>query len=358
MTAIIILNWNGYRDTCACLSSLFACRRQDFVWMVVDNGSSDNSVTEISRFLNHENRPFVEVKEGAVPTDNVSPGCGILYSLKENYGFAKGNNLGIALMERITDEVNKPSHYLLLNNDTLVEPYFLAKLEDFAKQHPQYVALTPQIRYAEPRDVVWNCGGNVVFGFRIHYYEDKPCSQIRKKDWIDIRLITGCALFVKRELLGKSEERLRKKSEHFAQRPLSPTYNTNLLSERFFFGEEDFDFSLRMREENKKMACVLDSLVYHNCSASQKNVAVSSKMYVYYLNRFVDVRQHWNNKFKYLAFKVVYTPYMMRLFHVLAGESWTSSWKKTLSIMKEASKLDEVSKEKYTTIIAPKKRKS
>lgn len=358
MTAIIILNWNGYRDTCACLSSLFACREQDFFWMVVDNGSSDHSVTEIARFLKREDRPFVEVKEGAVPPDNVSSGYGILYSLKENYGFAKGNNMGIALMENITDNAHKPSHYLLLNNDTLVEPDFLARLEDFAQKHPQYVALTPQIRYTEPKERVWNCGGKMFFGLPQYLYTDKPYTKIRHQGHIDINLITGCALFVKRELLGKPEERLRQKSERFAQKPLSPTYSTDLLTERFFFGEEDVDFSLRMREEDKQMACVLDSLVYHDCSASQKDFAASRKMCVHYMNRFIDIRQHWNNGFKYLVFKLLYTPYIVRLFHIVARESWISAWRKTLSVIRDASRLESVSKEKYLSLLEQKEERS
>ena len=168
MTAIIILNWNGYKDTIECLASLFACVRQDFVWAVVDNGSENESVREITSFLNDKGKDFSVVKQGEAPSSPLKAGQGIVYCLKENYGFAKGNNLGIALVEQLAANAgsSKPSHYLLLNNDTLVEPDFLEKLETFAHEHPQYVALTPQIRYADPRNRIWNCGGKMFFGLR------------------------------------------------------------------------------------------------------------------------------------------------------------------------------------------------
>ncbi|MDE5543908.1 MAG: glycosyltransferase family 2 protein, partial [Bacteroidales bacterium] len=266
MTAIILLNWNGYKDTIECLASLFACVRQDFVWAVVDNGSENESVREITAFLNDKGKDFSVVKQGEAPSSPLKAGQGIVYCLKENYGFAKGNNLGIALVEQLTQAGEKPSHYLLLNNDTLVESDFLEKLETFAYEHPKYVALTPQIRYAEPRNRIWNCGGKMFFGLRKYLYGEKQVEELEKscharRGFIDINLITGCALFAKRELL-RSE---------------------GLLTNRFFFGEEDFDFSLRMQEEGKKMACVLNSVIYHKLGTTHKNFISKKKIYLYYL---------------------------------------------------------------------------
>ncbi|MDE6694364.1 MAG: glycosyltransferase, partial [Bacteroidales bacterium] len=242
MTAIIILNWNGYKDTIECLASLFACAKQDFVWMVVDNDSENESVQEITSFLKNSGKDFSLVKQGETPSSALKAGQGIVYCLKENYGFAKGNNLGIALVEQLAENAgsSKPSHYLLLNNDTLVEPDFLEKLETFAREHPQYVALTPQIRYADPRNKIWNCGGKMFCGLCKYFYGNKPVEELEKsryarRGFINIGMITGCALFVKRELLGYPDARLRKKSKKYAQTPFSPTEKTDLLTNRFFF---------------------------------------------------------------------------------------------------------------------------
>ena len=264
MTAIILLNWNGYKDTIECLASLFACTKQDFVWVVVDNGSENESVQEITSFLNAIGKDFSVVKQGETSSSVLKAGQGVVYCLKENYGFAKGNNMGIALVEQLTQAGEKPSHYLLQNNDTLVEPDFLEKLETFAHEHPQYVALTPQIRQMKNRNLIGNCGGRLLFGLRIYHYENKPCSMVPSKHYLPISLITGCSFFVQRALLGFPDAWLQKKSEHYAAFPHSETEASDVFSNRFFFGEEDFDFSLRMQEEGKKMACVLNS-VYSVC---------------------------------------------------------------------------------------------
>ncbi|MDE5574361.1 MAG: glycosyltransferase family 2 protein [Bacteroidales bacterium] len=311
MTAIIVLNWNGFQDTIECLASLFACTKQDFTWVVVDNGSENESVREITSFLNGSGKDFSVVKQGEAPSSPLKAGQGIVYCLKENYGFAKGNNLGIALVEQLAANAgsSKPSHYLLLNNDTLVEPDFLEQLESFAEKNPKYVALTPQIRYAEPRNKVWNCGGKMVFGLRIYLYENKMYSSIKEKHFMPISLITGCALFVKRELLGFPDAWLQKKSKRYAARPHSDTEATDLLSNRFFFGEEDFDFSLRLQDQNKKMVCVLDSVIYHKAGKSRKQFLPAGHLYMHHLNRFVDVRQHWH-PFKFFIWKLIYMPYI------------------------------------------------
>ncbi|MBD5388592.1 glycosyltransferase family 2 protein [bacterium] len=330
MTAIILLNWNGYKDTIECLASLFACAKQDFVWVVVDNGSENESVQEITSFLNNSGKDFSVVKQGETPSSPLKAGQGIVYCLKENYGFAKGNNLGIALVEQLAanEGSSKPSHYLLLNNDTLVEPDFLEKLETFAREHPQYVALTPQIRYAEPRNRVWNCGGRLFFGLRKYYYLDQDYTTIKQKEYIKINLITGCALFAKRELLGSE----------------------GLLTNRFFFGEEDFDFSLRMQEQGKKMACVLNSVIYHKLGASRDVKKKIKFTYLHYLSRFIDVRQHWNNPLKYAVWKTLYFPYIVRVF-CRAGAGFGQAVALTFGVARRARNAQGVSQQDFLSYL-------
>lgn len=349
MTAIIILNWNGYRDTLACLESLFACVRQDFVWMVVDNGSSDGSVQEIATWLKNSGHKFLQVHEGEMPQTGLSQGQGVLYSLKENYGFAKGNNTGIALVEQLAfnEGSQKPSHYLLLNNDTLVEPDFLVKLESFAENHPQYVALSPQIRYAEPKNIVWNCGGRMKFGLRKYIYGERDIKNIRRKEFIEINLITGCALFVARDLLGFPDDWLRRTSETYSQMPYSDTEETDLLTNRFFFGEEDFDFSLRLQESRQKMACVLNSVIYHKLGSTRKNFIKLEQVYIHYLNRFIDIRQHWRNAFKFFCWQALYFPYIVYIFYKSGAGSLGSSIKKSAQIIRHSKGLETVSRETF-----------
>jgi len=42
--SIIILNWNGWKDTIECLESLYQITYPNYDAIVVDNGSADDSV--------------------------------------------------------------------------------------------------------------------------------------------------------------------------------------------------------------------------------------------------------------------------------------------------------------------------
>ena len=295
-TVIVILNWNGWKDTLECLDSLYKTLGTDFLPVVADNGSGDDSILKIKEWLAANNINSLYVNEGELLNEqSVSPKSCIVYSLNENYGFAKGNNKALEFAACFN-----PTYFLLLNNDTLVTPDFLIRLESFMLSNDEYKALTPLIRLYPDTDKIWNCGGKLKAGFRKYFYADQPISSVAETSHIDITFITGCALFIDAKLIEGQK----------------------LFTERFFFGEEDFDFSLRMKKANNKMACLIDSQIYHKVSSSNASAKFLNKTYVYYLNRFIDVRLHYGI-FMYCAWLLIYLPYIALLLLKLdtkAGE--------------------------------------
>lgn len=308
MTAIIILNWNGADDTLACLDSLRKAEG-DFRVYVVDNGSTDDSLQRIGAWL--------DAHEGFDAQ---------LVPLDRNYGFARGNNMGLEVARE-----DAPDSYLLLNNDTEVRPDFLTRLNAFSTKHPEYRVLTPKINFYYDKQKIWNCGGKLSFGFRRYYYAGQPNSAVREADYIPISFVTGCALFFYPELLDEEG---------------------HLLTERFFFGEEDFELSLRMKEQGVPMACVLDSLIYHKVGASGDKMDGAGKVYLHYLNRFIDVRIHKSAIF-YNLWVLVNIPFCLRHFY-----KCSHSVKGTLSLMKhlwrDAKRKDEVTKEDFEALVIDK----
>lgn len=266
MTAIIILNWNGATDTIECIESLRYVQ-DDYFCVVADNGSEDHSIELIEQYFQKENIIHHVIEYGEALYDKPQNHEFILYKINENLGFAQGNNEAIRL---ITATI-RPNHYLLLNNDTIVEPDFLKHLNCFAKEHPTYQALTPLICHHCNHNLIWNAGGKQKWGFRKYHYAQQPLQKIKEIGHIDVTFLTGCALYADASLLQQ---------------------DGGLLTERFFFGEEDFEFCLRMNQQKKKMACVLPSKIYHKVNASIAKVEPIGKTYIYYLNRFIDMRQH------------------------------------------------------------------
>lgn len=96
-TSIVILTHNELEYTRRCLASIASCTAEPYELVLVDNGSTDGTVD------------YLRSQAGAVVIEN-----------GENLGFAAGCNQGIAAArgERI----------LLLNNDTVATPGWLAAL--------------------------------------------------------------------------------------------------------------------------------------------------------------------------------------------------------------------------------------
>lgn len=296
MTAIIILNWNGADDTIACLESLERAQGEFFV-VVADNGSSDDS---LKRFSDYMGKSRLDIR---------------LLDNGQNFGFAKGNNLAI----RYASEF-EPDSYLLLNNDTEVTSDFLTKLELFRNSHPEFKVLTPRINLYYDKEVIWNCGGKLFAGFRKYYYAYKHESNAIGRSYYTISFVTGCALYFTPDILDEEGK---------------------LLTERFFFGEEDFEFSIRMKKEGRPIACVTDSLIYHKVSASNKGKNEIGTYFLHQLNRYIDIRLNYGAVFN-MFWRLANIPISIFYFRKKSG-----SLKKALSLLARLSK-DSKTKDKVT----------
>ncbi len=103
----ITLNWNGKEDTLACLASLQDLDYPNYEIVVVDNGSSDGSVAAI-----REAFPDVSIVENV-----------------DNLGYADGFNAGLQFAYD-----HGGDYFLILNNDTVVDPRALTELVGVAEQ--------------------------------------------------------------------------------------------------------------------------------------------------------------------------------------------------------------------------------
>src|SRR3972149_7961101 len=97
---IVILNWNKPKLTIDCVQSVLKSRVQgvECKIVIVDNGSTDNSLEEFRKLISNKKFQIKVVGTGS------------------NLGFAGGNNFGIKYALE-----NGATHVLVLNNDTLVD---------------------------------------------------------------------------------------------------------------------------------------------------------------------------------------------------------------------------------------------
>lgn len=125
--AVVVVNWNGAAFIERCLASVFSQSHMPEEVVVLDNGSSDDSVVRITS-------KFPDAR---------------LCVQKENTGFAQGCNLGIAQTQS--------DYVLILNTDVFLDRDFLLYALEAMHQAPDIGSVAAKI-YKDGTDIVENVG--------------------------------------------------------------------------------------------------------------------------------------------------------------------------------------------------------
>lgn len=258
---IILLNYNGYKDTIDCINSLNNIDYKNYKIIVVDNNSMDDSKEEISKYIEYNN--------------NV-----IFIESKENLGFSGGNNLGIKYaMEHGADYI------CLLNNDTVVETDFLNPLVDIMEKDKSIGISAGKIMYYDNKDIVWSAGGYIDSKKAIGYNNAIDNHEsILTNELTEVTFLTGCLQLIRREVIE----------------------NIGLYDHEYFLYMEDVDFCKRVLNNGYKLMYVPQSKIYHKVSASTGGKV--SPMVVYYMTRNrLLFNSKYNDKIDRLKFWMFYS---------------------------------------------------
>jgi GT2 family glycosyltransferase len=125
----VVVNWNGWRDTLACLESLFSLRDAPLRVVVCDNGSTDDSRSELARYLEERCRGWAAAPgEPGFDAATAAADSGVvavhLLPLPSNLGYAGGANAGIDWARQHWS----PCGFWILNNDVEARPGALRAL--------------------------------------------------------------------------------------------------------------------------------------------------------------------------------------------------------------------------------------
>jgi hypothetical protein len=212
--ACVVLNWNGWADTIECLKALKKCIYPQLTLIIVDNGSTDESLTRIR---------------------SAHPDVLLLESGK-NLGFAGGNNIGIRYAL-----AHDADYVWLLNNDTKPTPNAVSALVAKALADDRLGAVASVCYHADAPTIVQAWAGSRV-NLWIGY--GQLCKEPRDDDWF--HSLNGTSMLISRQALK----------------------DVGLLDEDFFLYWEDTDFSLRLRKNGWRIGAAPDSRVLHKVSAS------------------------------------------------------------------------------------------
>jgi GT2 family glycosyltransferase len=148
---IVVLNYRNYADTINCVRSLLAIEYGNTETVIVDNDSQNDSLGHVSGYLRESGVPHFRLSEGELETAAARRESVFLVQASSNRGYAAGNNVGIRLLLQ-----RGAAYILILNNDTLVEPGFLAPLLEYLETH-QTVGAAGPLTLDTQGDINWMC---------------------------------------------------------------------------------------------------------------------------------------------------------------------------------------------------------
>jgi GT2 family glycosyltransferase len=177
--SVIVLNWNGKRFLEKCLCSLLNQDYSNFEALLVDNGSSDGSVEYVRNAFGKDDRLRI-------------------VALKDNYGFCKGNNIGI--------QHAKGDYVVILNNDTEVKPNFISVLVKVAETDETVGSVSCKILHYNGG--LWYGQYFIHKGFIVPFFTQsifKPALAEFYEHFSVNLANSGCAVLYRKDLIGKIE---------------------------------------------------------------------------------------------------------------------------------------------------------
>ena len=217
---ILILNWNGKHLLKPCLDSIKKIDYSNYSVMVIDNGSTDNSVNMVKENYSKVN----------------------LLVLEKNYGFAEGYN---RCFTQLKDEYS--GFILLLNNDTEIDSNILSSFIQAKDKYGDNNLYGGKIFYHKNPEIIWYAGGNLNLKYlKLSHRGIRQTDSAEYSKPMQTDYITGCCLFTSMEIINQ----------------------LNGFDELFNMYGEDVDLCLRAQAEGINCYYWPDAKLWHHVSAS------------------------------------------------------------------------------------------
>jgi len=244
---IIVLNWNRKDDTVDCLNSLNKINYENYKILLIDNHSTDDSVSAIKHSF-----PDLEVIVNG-----------------DNLGYAEGNNVGIRHV------LNGNAEYvLLLNNDTIVDPEFLSNMIKTAESESGIGIVGPKIYYYKfngKDNVINSVGGTInyytgtvsLYGFK--EVDEGQYDLAQKVDYVE-----GACILIKRDVFDR----------------------IGYLNPKYFMYWEETDFCTRARKAGFKVITSPKAVIWHKSIPKMSLFLNQFRLYYTTRNMFFFERQN------------------------------------------------------------------
>lgn len=323
--AIILLNWNGHEDTVECIESIRNMEDQLYTIFVLDNGSKIESVEAIEEWLIQNSEHTYKILDSNSFNEKNEFNNSSLFFVrgKNNLGFAKGNNL---IWKKIKNSYN---YVLLLNNDTVIEDKAISKMVTYMNSNENIGVLSCDIRRYSDRKKLWNAGGYFTWYGDRKYYKQSVVDEYKSKgvESIYTPFVTGCGMMVRK----------------------SVSETIGVFTEKFFFGEEDFNYCKRLLNKGIRVESYLESTIYHKVGTSiKKNQKAINSYILHFSNRIIN-QKDFMTKIKWDLWKKMY---ILAIFMkvCIISKNFETAIKVSKNIRYYTSKYNEISYDTFKEI--------
>jgi len=231
----VVLNYRGYEDTVKCIQSLQNATYSNLGIIIVDNGSPDGSGNKLKN-------AFLDVP---------------IILLKENTGYAAGNNAGI----RFALE-QKAEYVLVINNDVIVDPAFLEPMVEIAEKQSDVGIVTCKVFFQSSRDEIFSGAGKMNWWLCTGVNKGNHLKFLQRHDdqcYTDFAC--GVLMLMRKNVLETK----------------------GLFDERYFMYFEDIEYSRRILQQYK-IVYTPSGVAYHK-SGGGKGWRSYTELYLYYHTR-------------------------------------------------------------------------
>lgn len=263
--SIIIVNWNTRDLLERCLRDVYQnSRNLDFEVIVVDNASTDDSLTMLAC-----NFPQVKVIKNP-----------------NNAGFSAANNRGI--------QVAQGRYYLLLNTDAFVHPGTLESMVKFMDERPEAGVAGCRLYYADgsPQRSCTSFPTLRTELFQVLWLDRLfPRSRLFGHYWLsywdynsvhEVDSVIGACMMLRRDAVDK----------------------VGLLDEGYFMYSEEVDLCYRMKQAGWKVLYTPQATATHIWGGTSKRIQEKTTFLRLYESRMRFFRKHYGRKTAFL-YKII-----------------------------------------------------
>lgn len=259
-TGIILLTYNFEKKAELFFSKIKTSleKRKDVVLIIIDNNSSDNTKNIIKNKLNNNNN-YIFIEN------------------KENFGFAKGNNIGIKKAKELDCKF-----VILLNDDAYpINDDWIEKFENILEKNEK-IACASSIILNSNNKKINSAGINLCYN-GIGYSRDlnKEYKKENYTKYIERGYAMGTALIIKLKILEK----------------------VGYFKEEYFLYHEDSEIQFRFILSGYKIGFINEALIEHDYNFNSR----SGKNKFYYIerNRLFNIFSQYKIKTLILIFPII-----------------------------------------------------